>query len=121
LQPGRVTNDHNIEPGHEVRIVMHMDGWGRPFLKRDTFGRHVQPEPVQFTGFKIFSRHDTREGDPVISASEMMRLWPAPLYMQYQQAQSADVARKLLREEMGWRIDCRFKWTRDRRFSPAGS
>jgi hypothetical protein len=78
-----VTNTRDIQLRPEVQIVMHMDGWGRPFLKRDTFQRHVQSEPVEYVGFKIFYHHDTRE-DPLMSPADLLRLWPKPLYIQYQ-------------------------------------
>jgi hypothetical protein len=79
-----VTNYQNIQLRPEVQIVIHMDGWGRPFLKRDTFQRHVQPEPVEYVGFKIFYHHDVREGDPLMRPRDMMSLWPTPMYIQYQ-------------------------------------
>jgi hypothetical protein len=79
-----VTNYRNIELRPEVQIVMHMDGWGRPFLKRDTFHRFVQREPVQYVGFKIFYHHDAREGDPLLGPRDLLQLWPQSVYIQYQ-------------------------------------
>lgn len=79
-----VTNYRSIELRPEVQIVMHMDGWGRPFLKRDTYDKHVVKEPVEYPGFKVFYHHDTREDPAVMSPADLMRLWPAPLYIQYQ-------------------------------------
>jgi hypothetical protein len=78
-----VTNTRNIQLRPEVQIVMHMDGWGRPFLKRDTYHRHIVREPVEYPGFKIFYHHDSRE-DPLMSPRDLLRLWPQPLYIQYQ-------------------------------------
>jgi hypothetical protein len=78
-----VTNTPAIELRPEVQIVMHMDGWGRPFLKRDTYHRQIVREPVQYPGFKIFYHHDRRE-DPLMTPRDMLRLWPEPLYIQYQ-------------------------------------
>jgi hypothetical protein len=78
-----VTNTRNIQLRPEVQLVMHMDGWGRPFLKRDTYHRHIVREPVQFPGFKIFYHHDSRE-DPLMRPADVLRLWPKPLYIQYQ-------------------------------------
>jgi hypothetical protein len=78
-----VTNIQNIVLRPEVQIVIHMDGWGRPFLKRDTYHRHVSTAPVQFPGFKIFYHHDSRE-DPLMRPADVLRLWPKPLYIQYQ-------------------------------------
>jgi hypothetical protein len=79
-----VTNYRAIELRPEVQIVAHMDGWGRPFLKRDTYDKHVVREPIQYAGFKIFYHHDVREGDPLLRPADLMRLWPVPLYIQYQ-------------------------------------
>jgi hypothetical protein len=78
-----VTNVQNVQLRPEVQLVIHMDGWGRPFLKRDTYHRHVSTSPVQFPGFKIFYHHDSRE-DPLLRPADLLRLWPRPLYVQYQ-------------------------------------
>jgi hypothetical protein len=78
-----VTNAENIELRPEVQVVLHMDGWGRPFLKRDTYHRQIVTAPVQFPGFKIFYHHDSRE-DPLLQPADLLRLWPRPLYVQYQ-------------------------------------
>jgi hypothetical protein len=81
---GMVTNYQNVQLRPEVQIVAHMDGWGRPFLKRDTYDRTVVREPIQFPGFKIFYHHDVREGDPLLRPRDLMALWPPPIYIQYQ-------------------------------------
>lgn len=67
-----------------VQIVVNMDGWGPPSLKRDSYRAYVAAEPVQFTGFKLFYHNDTRRGDAMMTPGEVMRLFPAPLYIQYQ-------------------------------------
>jgi hypothetical protein len=79
-----VTNYQNIRLHPEVHVVMHMDGWGESWLKRDTFEHFVVREPVQFSGFKIFYDHDSRQGNPVMSPTDLSGLHPAPLYIQYQ-------------------------------------
>jgi hypothetical protein len=79
-----VTNYQNIRLHPEVQIVMHMDGWGEGWLKRDSFEHFVVREPVQFSGFKIFYDHDSRTGVPVLSPTDMTKLHPVPLYIQYQ-------------------------------------
>jgi hypothetical protein len=79
-----VTNHSRIRLRPEVQLVMHMDGWGEARLKRDTWNYFVVREPVQFSGFKIFYDHDARGGNPVMSPRDMLRLHPAPLYIQYQ-------------------------------------
>jgi hypothetical protein len=79
-----VTNYQNIQLRPEVQIVMHMDGWGQPWLKRDTYRDYVVREPVQFTGFKLFYDHDTRKGDALMGPADILKLNPAPIYIQYQ-------------------------------------
>ena len=79
-----VTNSKSIVLRPEVQIVMHMDGWGAPWLKRDSYKEYVVAEPVQFTGFKIFYHNDTKKGDPLMTPREVLKLEPKPLYIQYQ-------------------------------------
>ena len=79
---GGVTNYRKIELDPRVQFVMHMDGFGAPWLKRDTYWRDVKREPVQFAGWKQFSR--LRNDDPPTPREEILRLWPVPLYIQIQ-------------------------------------
>jgi hypothetical protein len=79
-----VTNANRIRLDPRVQIVMHMDGWGPPWLKRDSYRDYVVREPVQFPGFKIFYHNDTKQGDPLMLPADMLRLQPVPLYIQYQ-------------------------------------
>jgi hypothetical protein len=79
-----VTNARNIELRPEVQVVMHMDGWGAPWLKRSTYKDYVVSEPVQYTGFKLFYHNDTKKGDPLMMPEDVLRLNPQPLYIQYQ-------------------------------------
>lgn len=79
-----VTNSKNITLRPEVQIVMHMDGWGAHFLKRDTYKAYIVSEPVQYTGFKLFYHNDTKKGDPLMTPQDLLRLNPKPLYIQYQ-------------------------------------
>ena len=79
-----VTNANKITLSPEVTIVMHMDGWGAPALKRATYRDVIIREPVQFTGFKIFHHNDTKNGDPLMTPEQILRLVPTPLYIQYQ-------------------------------------
>lgn len=80
-----VTNYQDIELRPEVQIVMHMDGWGASWLKRDTYRDYIVREPVQHTGFKIFYKHDqSREGWQLMQPEELLRLHPRPSYIQYQ-------------------------------------
>ncbi len=87
-----VTNYKNIKLDPNVQIVMHMDGWGPPSLKRDTYHDYIQTEPVQYTGFKIFYKNDLKKVDMnskykvphLMTPSEVLSLTPKPMYIQYQ-------------------------------------
>lgn len=81
---GGVTNSKDIRLHPEVQIVMHMDGWGAPWLKRSTYKDYVVAEPVQYTGFKLFYHNDTKKGHPLMTPQEVLKLKPKPLYIQYQ-------------------------------------
>jgi hypothetical protein len=80
--PGGVTNARKIVLDPRVQIVMHMDGFGAPWVKRDTYWRDIKREPVQFTGWKQFTR--LRNDRPPTPRGEILRLWPVPLYIQLQ-------------------------------------
>lgn len=79
-----VTNSKNIQLRPEVQIVMHMDGWGAPWLKRDSYKDYIVSEPVQYTGFKLFYHNDTKKGDPLMTPQDLLKLNPKPVYIQYQ-------------------------------------
>ena len=79
-----VTNYKQIALRPEVQVVIHMDGWGAPWLKRDSYKDYVVSEPVQYTGFKLFYHNDTKKGDPLMKPADLMKLEPKPLYIQYQ-------------------------------------
>jgi hypothetical protein len=67
-----------------VQIVINMDGWGPPSLKKGSYDSYVYSEPVQFTGFKLFYKNDTKAGHPLMSPNDVLALYPRPLYIQYQ-------------------------------------
>ncbi len=80
-----VTNYKNIRPLPEVQIVMDMDGFGSKAKKYGTYNRIIVPEPVQFTGIKLFYKNDNRPpADGILSPAEVFKLTPAPIYIQYQ-------------------------------------
>lgn len=80
-----VTNYKNIVTLPEVQFVMHMDGWGPPANKKTTYNAYIYPEPVQFTGFKLFYKNDTKAlGSSVMTPEELLKLRPRPIYIQYQ-------------------------------------
>lgn len=80
-----VTHYQNILPLPEVQIVMDMDGFGSKAKKYGTYNHVVAPEPVQFTGMKLFYKNDNRPpADGILSPAEVLKLTPAPIYIQYQ-------------------------------------
>lgn len=79
-----VTNAKKITLRQNVQIVMNMDGWGSPILKRGTYRNFIVPEPVQYTGFKLFYHNDTKAGDKLMTPADVLKLNPQPLYIQYQ-------------------------------------
>jgi hypothetical protein len=80
-----VTNYKNIKLRPEVQVVMDMDGWGGPDLKKGTYHYFIEQEPVQFTGFKLFYKNDIKnEPHRMLTPKELLDLKPAPIYIQYQ-------------------------------------
>lgn len=79
-----LTNSQSIRLDPRVQVVIDMDGWGAPFLKRATYRQFVAPEPVQFTGFKIFYHNDTKKGDPLMKPADVLKLYPRPVFIMYQ-------------------------------------
>ena len=82
---GMVRDYLRIRLHPEVQTVVHMDGWGAPALKKDTYRRYVYREPVQFTGFKLFYKNDVKNPPhKMLSPEEIVSLTPIPVYIQYQ-------------------------------------
>lgn len=79
-----LTNYKDITPLPEVQIVVQMDGWGGKAKKKGTYRHVIYPEPVQFSGFKIFYKHDTKQAKQVMQPEEVLQLVPKPIYIQYQ-------------------------------------
>lgn len=80
-----VTNYQNIKPLPEVQVVMDMDGWGPPTLKLGTYQQFIVPEPVQFTGFKIFYKNDLKPPSTrILTPNDLLKLTPQPMFIQYQ-------------------------------------
>ncbi len=77
-----VTNYRDIRLDPAVQVVMHMDGFGPPWMKRDTYWRDIKREPVQFTGWKQFTK--AKNDRPPTPRGDILRLWPVPLYIQIQ-------------------------------------
>ena len=82
---GMIRNYKNIRLHPEVQVVMNMDGWGEPILKRSTYKLYIYKEPVQFTGFKLFYKNDLKkEPHVMLTPADLMKLKPQPIYIQYQ-------------------------------------
>ena len=77
------TDQIRLDP--RVQVVVDMDGWGPMTLKRDSYHDYVAEHPVQYTGFKLFYHNDERkQGSQLMTPEQVLRLWPRPLYIQYQ-------------------------------------
>ena len=63
-----------------VQVVIDMDGFGAPPLKRDSYRAFVASQPVEFTGFKLFYRQDV----PLMSPRDVLALRPVPYFIVYQ-------------------------------------
>lgn len=80
-----VTGAENIKPLPEVQMVMVMDGWGFGAKKINTYKQVIYPEPVQFTGFKLFYKNDLKPPSTrLLTPREVLELTPSPSFIQYQ-------------------------------------
>lgn len=80
-----VTGYQNIAPTPEVQVVMDMDGWGFGAKKINTYNQVIYPEPVQFTGFKLFYKNDLKPPSTrMLTPAEVLELTPSPSFIQYQ-------------------------------------
>jgi hypothetical protein len=80
-----VPDAENIHPTPNVQVVMNMDGWGAPWLKRDSYKDYIVRHPVEFTGFKIFYHNDIKKaGSTLMGPADVLKFRPRPHYIQYQ-------------------------------------
>ena len=80
-----ITNYKYIKPTPQVQVVINMDGFGFPAKKVDSYRRFVGGMPIQFTGFKLFYKNDILTSPyRMMTPSEILRLYPMPIYIQYQ-------------------------------------
>jgi hypothetical protein len=63
---------------------MDMDGWGFPAKKINTYKQFIHREPVEYTGFKLFYKNDTKNDSRLLTPQEVLKLKPQPVYIQYQ-------------------------------------
>lgn len=69
-----------IAPVDGVQLVIDMDGWGAPDLKRETYRWVITEEPIEFNGIKLFYGQD----EPLMTAEEVLALDPVPDLIIYQ-------------------------------------
>jgi hypothetical protein len=83
---GMVPNAEQIKLHPELQVVMDMDGWGPPDLKKGSYRYWINEKPVQFAGFKLFYVNDVEKSGQkeMMSRQEILKLKPAPVYIQYQ-------------------------------------
>jgi hypothetical protein len=82
---GMVKEYQKIKTVPEVQVVMNMDGFGSKILKKSTYLDYIYKEPVQFTGFKLFYKNDTKSNpNGLYTPAELLRFTPKPIYIQYQ-------------------------------------
>jgi len=79
-----LTGYRRITLDPRVQLVVNMDGWGPPSLKRESYRAYVYRYPVEYTGFKLFYHNDTKNGSRMMTPAEVLALEPKPLYIQYQ-------------------------------------
>jgi hypothetical protein len=79
-----LTHADRIRVDPRVQVVINMDGWGPPWMKRESYRRYVARYPVEYTGFKLFYHNDTKAGDRLMTPAQVLALYPRPLYIQYQ-------------------------------------
>lgn len=75
-----VTNARKIVTDPRVQVVMVMDGFGGPGIKTRQYADLIAAERVQYTGFKLFYRHD----EPLMTPTQVLLLEPAPDLIIYQ-------------------------------------
>lgn len=75
-----LTNYRDIRPVPQVQVVINMDGFGAPWLKRDSYDAYERMQPVQFTGFKLFYKND----HPMLTREEVVKLNPSPVFITFQ-------------------------------------
>jgi len=75
----------DVTPTPQVQVVIDMDGWGPVDKKIGTYNLVAYPEPIQFTGFKIFYYNDLKAPSTgLITPEEVISLTPAASFIQYQ-------------------------------------
>ncbi|MGF2616314.1 hypothetical protein FZC84_00840 [Rossellomorea vietnamensis] len=75
-----LTNKDAIQPTENVEVVLNFDGHGIAGIKRAGYNEHVQKQPIQYGGFKVFYKKD----EPLMTPKDVLELDPAPVFVNYQ-------------------------------------
>jgi len=75
-----VTSHQKIATDPRVQVVMVMDGFGTPSIKSRQYDSLISEQRVQYTGFKLFYRHD----QPLMTPEQVLLLDPPPDLVIYQ-------------------------------------
>jgi hypothetical protein len=75
-----------VQHNPDVSVVLQSDGWGYLGNKLGDYQAFVQQDLLEYGGYKLFFQYD---GDqqydrPLQSPSDVMRLFPQPLFVSYQ-------------------------------------
>lgn len=75
-----ISNREKIEPVEGVQMILEVDGWGPPDMKRDTYTVIADEPAIDYYGFKLWYQQD----DPLMSEAEVLALDPSPDLIIYQ-------------------------------------
>jgi hypothetical protein len=75
-----IEDKDQIAPVDGVDLVIDMDGWGPPDMKRETYQVVITQEPIEYHGVKLFYKQD----DPLMTPEEIIALDPTPDLIIYQ-------------------------------------
>ncbi|GAB4091211.1 hypothetical protein [Flaviaesturariibacter terrae] len=83
---GMITGYDRIKLRPELQVIIDMDGWGPPDLKKGTYRYWINEQPVQHVGFKLFYVNDVEKSGQkeMMSRQDLLKLKPIPEYIQYQ-------------------------------------
>jgi hypothetical protein len=80
FQHAMIENKDTVAPVAGVQLVIDMDGWGAPDLKRSTYDAVITQEPIEYHGVKLFYKQDV----PLMTPEEVLDLSPVPDLIIYQ-------------------------------------
>jgi hypothetical protein len=75
-----ISNRERIKPVPGVQLVLDIDGWGPPEMKRDTYQAVAGDRSFEYYGFKLWYRWD----EPLMTEAEVLALDPSPDLIIYQ-------------------------------------